>query len=130
MISHLIEKRNTSMLLITHDLGVVGQICDHVAVVYAGEILEYGSKFDVFLNSTHPYTIGLFGAIPDLKKKTKRLTNIIGLPPDPSNLPTGCCFSPRCSLATDECRREKFPLTQIGPSQYCSCRYAKRKEGF
>lgn len=128
MISKLIEKRDTSMILITHDLGVVGQICDQVAVVYAGEILEYGSKFDVFLNASHPYTIGLFGAIPDLKKKTKRLTNIMGLPPDPSNLPAGCCFHPRCSLATDECRKEKFPLTQIGPSQFCSCRYTKRKE--
>ncbi len=129
MIKDLKKKRETSMILITHDLGVVGQICDSVAVVYAGEILEYGSKMDVFLNPSHPYTIGLFGAIPDLKGTEKRLVNIEGLPPDPSNLPTGCCFQPRCPNATAECS-EKYPLEQIGEEHFCSCRYAKKKEGY
>jgi peptide/nickel transport system ATP-binding protein len=128
MIKALKEKRNTSMILISHDLGVVGQICDTVAVVYAGEILEYGNKFDIFLNPTHPYTIGLFGAIPDLNTKTHRLANIIGLPPDPSNLPKGCCFHPRCPQATAACREEKLPLQQISADHFCSCRYAVKKE--
>ncbi len=127
MILELKQKKNLSMILITHDLGVVGQICDYVAVVYAGEIIEYGSKYEVFINPQHPYTIGLFGAIPDLETKAKRLVNIDGLPPNPSNLPTGCCFSPRCPKATEECSR-KYPLTQIGPEHFSSCRYSDRKE--
>lgn len=130
MIIDLKERRNTSMILITHDLGVVGQICDTVAVVYAGEILEYGSKENVFLNPSHPYTIGLFGAIPDINTKTRRLTNIKGNPPDPSNLPTGCCFSPRCSKATEECHQTKPSIQQIGTDHFCSCFYVKKKEGF
>jgi peptide/nickel transport system ATP-binding protein len=129
MIIALKQKKDLSMILITHDLGVVGQVGDTVAVTYAGEIIEYGSKREVFLNPAHPYTIGLFGAIPDLKNKTRRLANIEGLPPDPSNLPAGCCFSPRCPKATAECN-QKFPLVQIGPDHSCSCRYANRKEGF
>jgi peptide/nickel transport system ATP-binding protein len=129
MMNALIAKRDTSMILITHDLGVVGQVCDYVAVVYAGEILEYGSKEDVFLRPAHPYTVGLFGAVPDLKKKTSRLTNIMGLPPDPSDLPAGCCFHPRCPSATDECRGGKHPLADIGAGHLCSCRYAKREGG-
>ena len=129
MIIQLKKARDLSMILITHDLGVVGQICDAVAVVYAGEIIEYGSKYEVFVNPSHPYTIGLFGAIPDLKTKAKRLANIEGLPPDPSNLPTGCCFGPRCPKATGECL-QKYPLTRTGPDHACSCRYAARKEGY
>lgn len=124
MIADLKEKQNTSMILITHDLGVVGKVCDKVAVVYAGEILEYGSKRDVFLNPLHPYTVGLFGAIPDLSVKTRRLTNIEGLPPDPSNLPTGCCFSPRCKHADKSCFCQKFPMREITPGHFCKCQYA------
>lgn len=124
MIADLKEKQNTSMILITHDLGVVGNVCDKVAVVYAGEILEYGSKRDIFLNPLHPYTIGLFGAIPDLSVKTRRLTNIEGLPPDPSNLPTGCCFSPRCKHATESCFRQKTSMKEITPGHFCKCQYA------
>ena len=124
MIADLKEKQNTSMILITHDLGVVGNVCDKVAVVYAGEILEYGSKRDVFLNPLHPYTVGLFGAIPDLSVKTRRLTNIEGLPPDPSNLPSGCCFSPRCKYADKSCFCQKFPMREITPGHFCKCQYA------
>ena len=124
MIADLKDKQNTSMVLITHDLGVVGNVCDQVAVVYAGEILEYGSKMDIFLNPLHPYTIGLFGAIPDLSVKTRRLTNIEGLPPDPSDLPTGCCFGPRCKYASESCFCKKFPMKEITPGHFCKCQYA------
>lgn len=124
MIADLKEKQNTSMILITHDLGVVGNVCDKVAVVYAGEILECGSKRDIFLNPLHPYTIGLFGAIPDLTVKTRRLTNIEGLPPDPSDLPAGCCFSPRCKHASESCFCQKFPMKEITPGHFCKCQYA------
>lgn len=129
MIMELKSKRDTSMMLITHDLGVVGQVCDSVAVVYGGEILEYGSKEEIFLHPAHPYTIGLFGAIPDLYTKVKRLANIEGLPPDPSNLPTGCCFNPRCKYATKECREVKPTMTMVGTNHYCACPYASGNRG-
>lgn len=121
MIEDLKKKYNTAMILITHDLGVVGRMCDDVAVVYAGEILEYGTKEEIFLHPKHPYTIGLFGAIPDLSVDTRRLANIEGLPPDPTNLPKGCCFSPRCPHATEACRERKFPLKEVRPGHLCSC---------
>ena len=126
MIADLQQKQKTSMILITHDFGVVANVCDKVAVVYAGEILEYGSKRDIFLHPSHPYTIGLFGAIPDLSTKSRRLTNIEGLPPDPSNLPTGCCFSPRCKYATDACHQQKFPMTEVEPDHFCKCQFAAK----
>jgi len=124
MITELKIKQNTSMILITHDLGVVGNVCDKVAVIYAGEVLEYGDKREIFLNPSHPYTVGLFGAIPDLSVKSRRLTNIEGLPPDPFNLPVGCCFSPRCKNVREDCFNRKFPLQRIGENHYCSCGYA------
>jgi len=124
MITELKIKQNTSMILITHDLGVVGNVCDKVAVIYAGEVLEYGDKQEIFLNPSHPYTVGLFGAIPDLSVKSRRLTNIEGLPPDPFNLPVGCCFSPRCKNVREDCFKRKFPLQRIGEKHYCSCGYA------
>ena len=128
MMEELKNKYNTAMILITHDLGVVGRMCDDVAVVYAGEILEYGTKEEIFLHPCHPYTVGLFGAIPDLSVDTRRLANIEGLPPDPTDLPKGCCFSPRCPHATEECRQCKSPLVEVRPNHLCSCRYWDKVE--
>lgn len=96
MIKALKEKFNTSMILITHDLGVVAETCDKVAIVYAGEIVEYGSRDQIFRNPAHPYTKGLFASLPRLDDDSKRLKPIRGLPPDPTNLPSGCKFCPRC----------------------------------
>ena len=96
MIKALKEKFNTSMILITHDLGVVAETCDKVAIVYAGEIVEYGSRDQIFRNPAHPYTRGLFASLPRLDDDSKRLKPIRGLPPDPTNLPSGCKFCPRC----------------------------------
>ncbi len=96
MIKELKEKFNTSMILITHDLGVVAETCDKVAIVYAGEIVECGSKEQIFRNPTHPYTKGLFASLPRLDDDSKRLKPIKGLPPDPTHLPSGCKFCPRC----------------------------------
>ena len=86
IIKELKKKNNTAMILITHDLGVVASVSDDVAVVYAGEILEYGTREDIFLSPRHPYTIALFGAIPDITVDVRRLANIEGLPPDPADL--------------------------------------------
>lgn len=121
MIADLRQKYDTSMILITHDLGIVAANADSVAVIYAGEILEYGSKDAIFKNPSHPYTIGLFGAIPNLESDARRLANIDGLPPDPSRLPSGCCFSPRCPYATEACAAKKDPLTEVEPGHLCSC---------
>ena len=98
-IRELKNKFNTSVLLITHDLGVVASICETVAVVYAGEIVEYGTVVQIFDNPSHPYTKGLFGSLPDLNSTEPRLKPIMGLMPDPTNLPVGCNFIDRCQYA-------------------------------
>ena len=98
------DKLGTSMIMITHDLGVVAEICDRVAIMYAGEIVEQGSAYDVFESGRHhPYTDGLFGAIPDLRASTRRLAPIDGLMPDPANLPSGCKFADRCGYRESVC---------------------------
>ena len=98
---------NTSIILITHDLGVVAETCDKFAVMYAGQIIEFGTLEDIFNNTKHPYTIGLFGSLPNIDKKVRRLTQIKGLMPDPSNLPSGCFFHPRCQHVEELCKTEK-----------------------
>lgn len=121
MMNDLRKKQNTSMILITHDLGGVANVSDDVAIVYAGEIIEYGSKRSIFKNPSHPYTIGLFGAIPDLDQDTRRLANIEGLPPDPTNLPEGCRFHPRCPYATEECKKKAVPMREIETGHFLRC---------
>ncbi|HHY14095.1 MAG TPA: ABC transporter ATP-binding protein [Thermoanaerobacterales bacterium] len=108
MMKELKDNIDTSMLLITHDLGVVAEICDRVAIMYAGQIIEMGTVEDVFEGKYHhPYTEGLFGAIPDLSKKTKRLNPVEGLMPDPTDLPTGCYFCARCEKAMEICKTKE-----------------------
>ncbi len=121
LIKSLKRAQNTSLILITHDLGIVADICDQVAVIYAGEIVEWGSLEEIYDHPTHPYTIGLFGAIPDLNSKVRRLSPIEGLPPDPTDLPQGCYFAPRCPHATDSCRAKHPTLQHLGGSHYCLC---------
>jgi peptide/nickel transport system ATP-binding protein len=104
MIRGLRDSLGTSMLMITHDLGIVAQTCDDVAVMYAGEIIESGSAEDVFTGEAHhPYTAGLFNSIPNLDACSKRLKPIPGLMPDPANLPKGCVFAPRCESRSAAC---------------------------
>ena len=121
MINDLKQKNNTSMILITHDLGVVAQVCDDVAVIYAGQIVERGSKEQVFDHPHHPYTIGLFGAIPSMNVDEEYLHPIDGLPPDPSNLPKGCPFNPRCPYATNACRQGAIGEVQTPDGHWCRC---------
>ena len=105
MMNELKEKLQTAMIMITHDLGIVAQTCDKVAVMYAGEIIEYGSVRDLFTGDNHhPYTVGLFGSIPNLDSDEDRLNPIDGMMPDPTHLPPGCPFSPRCPHCMDICR--------------------------
>lgn len=115
MMSDLKTKLDTSMLLITHDLGVVSQTCDKVAVMYAGEVVEYGRAEDIFLGKQHhPYTEGLFGSLPELNATAKRLSPINGLMPDPMALPEGCKFHPRCPHCTERCKKEIPAVHQDG----------------
>ncbi len=120
MIRDLRDKLQTSMILITHDLGVVAETCDSVAVVYAGQIVESGSKEDLFDHPTHPYTLGLFGSLPSMAVGEKRLHSIEGLPPDPTNLPEGCAFWPRCPHATESCKGN-IPNREITPGHFVRC---------
>ena len=121
IIKNLQTRLNTAMIMITHDLGIVAEVCDNVAVVYAGEIVEYGSKREIFKNPSHPYTAGLFGSLPDVNADTERLSPIAGMPPDPSNLPQGCAFSPRCPYATEECQKGKVSMKNLGGTHQCRC---------
>ena len=121
LIGELREKYNTAMLLITHDMGVVAQVCDEVAVIYAGQIIEYGSKEQIFDHPSHPYTIGLFGAIPSMKEDEEWLHPIEGLPPDPTNLPEGCAFHPRCPYAAEECKKKPIEMYQTSDGHQCRC---------
>ena len=121
MIKELQRELGTSMLLITHDLGVVAGTCDSVAVMYAGEIVEYGSLEDIFDHTAHPYTIGLMDSIPSLDQDVERLKPIPGLMPDPTDLPEGCSFSPRCPRARDICRKQSPPNTEIAPGHFVRC---------
>lgn len=115
------ENEQTSMILITHDLGVVAQMCDDVAVVYAGEIVESGTLADIFENPKHPYTKGLFGSIPKVDDDGKRLTPIAGLPPNPAKLPQGCNFRPRCPYVVESCQEKEVPMFEVAPGHLCRC---------
>ncbi len=121
MMKELRDKLGTSMIMITHDLGIVAQVCDKVGVMYAGEIIEQGTLEDIFSGDRHhPYTVGLFGAIPNINDDTDRLTPIDGLMPDPTDLPKGCSFSPRCPYCTERCREEKPKVyTENGHAVSC-----------
>ena len=105
LMKELIQNKDMSMILITHDLGVVAEVCEDVAVMYAGRIVEQGSADDIFNHTRHPYTEGLFDSLPNLKQRGEELVPIKGLMPDPSDLPPGCAFAPRCPYATEACTR-------------------------
>jgi peptide/nickel transport system ATP-binding protein len=102
-------------------LGVVAQTCDHVAVIYAGKIIEYGSKKDIFVDYAHPYTHGLFASLPDANKNSPRLKPITGSMPDPTNLPPGCAFHPRCPFVIEDCKNSEIPLIEISQGHLCRC---------
>ncbi|MCC8060526.1 MAG: ABC transporter ATP-binding protein [Clostridiales bacterium] len=128
MMNDLKERLGTSMILISHDLGVVAEMCDEVAVIYAGEIVEIGSARDIFKSMSHPYTIGMFESLPDLNSTGKRLKLIPGLMPDPTDLPKGCKFAPRCAHCTQACTENAVPLRELSPGHLCRCLYPQHKE--
>ncbi len=123
MMKELQERLGTGMIMITHDLGIVAETCDKVAVMYAGEIIESGSLEEIFTDKNHhPYTVGLFGSLPNMAKNSRRLNPIPGLMPDPTDLPVGCYFSPRCPHCTEACRKEHPQSTFLSGSHFIRCR--------
>lgn len=117
----LIRDADMSMLMITHDLGVVAEVCDNVAVMYAGRIVEIGTTAEVFNNTKHPYTEGLFDSLPNLKQRGEELVPIQGLMPDPADLPEGCTFAPRCPYATEACTKAVPGLRHVDGTHYVAC---------
>ena len=129
LMKELIRKYEMSVLLITHDLGVVAEVCDEVAVIYAGKVVEKGTADDIFNRTLHPYTEGLFNSMPNLKQKGEDLEPIKGMMPDPMNLPEGCTFAERCPYASDACLRNIPELRKNSDTHWVACR-AYEDEGF
>ena len=121
LMGKLKRELNTAMILITHDLGIVSEVCDKVAIMYAGRIIEFGTLEDIYRNPTHPYTLGLFGSIPKLDQKIRRLTPIKGLMPDPTNLPEGCAFAPRCNHACEACMNKRPETEMMNDTHAVAC---------
>ena len=121
LMKDLKETYGTSMIMITHDLGIISEVCDNVAIVYAGEIVEYGSLKDIYENPQHPYTNGLFGSLPDIDKDVEFLSPIEGLMPDPADLPKGCKFNPRCKYACEGCSQMTPAFTESEPGHFVRC---------
>ncbi len=125
LIKELIDNNHMSMLMITHDLGVVAEVCDDVAVMYAGRIVEIGTADEVFNHTLHPYTEGLFDSLPNLRQRGEELIPIKGLMPDPMRLPEGCSFSPRCPYANEACHHALPELKLVNGTHCVACsRYA------
>lgn len=121
LMRELKEKQDTSMIMITHDLGIVAETCDRVAVMYAGKIIEEGNLDEVFNHTRHPYTEGLFNSLPNIKNRKAKLQPIKGLMPDPTNLPKGCAFAPRCNYATEACLERSPELKSFGGTHKAAC---------
>ena len=121
LMQQLKQHFNTATLLISHDLGVVAQLCDSVAIMYAGRILEKADAKSLYANPQHPYTQGLFNSIPDMTKNVTRLNTIAGLPPDPTELPPGCCFAPRCAHASGACSEGSPRMVEYKPGHFVAC---------
>lgn len=121
LMKKLKEEFQTSMIMVTHDLGVVADICDKVAIMYGGNVLEYGTKESLFIKPLHPYTQGLFNSIPDLDSEQDRLNVIDGLPPDPTNMPSGCVFHPRCPHVMEKCKGDRPERYKVNEGHFVDC---------
>lgn len=121
LMTGLQKEHNMSMLLITHDLGVVAEMCDRVVVMYAGRVVEEADVFELFASPKHPYTRGLIASVPKMGQSSKALESIQGQVPDPSHMPAGCKFSPRCSEARPICFEQEPPLLELEGGRKCVC---------
>ncbi len=121
LMNNLKKEIGTSILFITHDLGVVAEVCDEVAVMYCGRVVEKADVYSLFANPSHPYTRGLLGSIPKLGEESDELEVIPGNVPNPRYMPKGCKFAPRCGLATDRCLEEEPGFFDLGEGHTCRC---------
>ena len=121
LMQKLREKYGTSMLMITHDLGIVAEVCDNVSIMYAGRIVEHGTLEDIFNSTSHPYTEGLFGSLPNIDNRSEQLKPIPGLMPDPTDLPAGCAFHPRCKYCKDICKSRVPAVTKLSDTHMVAC---------
>jgi oligopeptide/dipeptide ABC transporter ATP-binding protein len=128
LLKEIQQQNNMALILVSHDLSIVAEICDRVAIMYAGKIVESGTVQRVYENPGHPYTQALMQALPQLGQKRKRLFQIEGEPPNPARLPAGCYFHPRCHKAMDVCRVEYPPAFDIGKDGYATCWLLKNGE--
>ena len=129
LMKQLKQKFAASMILITHDLGIVADICDKVAIMYAGRVVEYADKRALYATPLHPYTIGLFNSVPDIDEDIDELPVIPGLMPDPMALPTGCTFHPRCSMAEESCSTVQPQMQELEPGHFVACPIRARMMG-
>lgn len=121
LMRNLRNENETSIMLITHDLGVVAEMCDRVVVMYAGKVVEESDVNTLFENPKHPYTIGLIGSVPKLGQNVEKLDSIPGNVPTPHNMPTGCKFAPRCAFTMDICLKQDPALLETGKGHSCRC---------
>lgn len=121
LMKELQTKYNTALIMITHNLGIISELCQNVAVMYAGHIIEYGAVEEVFRNPAHPYTAGLLDALPNLEGPRLRLASIHGRIADPQNLPKGCKFHPRCTHCKEKCKNEDPDLIKLTDKHYVAC---------
>ena len=124
LMRELKAQSGAAIILISHDLGVIGEICDDVAVMYAGEIVERAPAAVLFDKPEHPYTVGLLGSIPRLDHPTEQLATINGMVPELDTLPAGCRFAPRCPFSDERCHRERPPIVELGDGRWSRCFYA------
>ena len=124
LLQDLQDEHNMGLILITHDLGVVADVADRIAVMYAGRIVERADVNDIYANPAHPYTKGLLESIPRLDQKGQQLSAIGGLPPNLTRIPPGCAFNPRCVMAQDICRSEVPELLDVGPNRQSACHFS------
>ena len=121
LMRELQQQYTTSLLMITHNLGIIAELCQHVTVMYAGRVIEYGSVDKVFSSPKHPYTIGLLAALPSLEGERERLMSIPGTIADPRNLPPGCAFGPRCDNCKEKCREDQPQMSHVGEGHFVAC---------
>ena len=124
LLARLARSHATSMVFVTHDLAVIAQTCDRIAVMYAGQIVEAGPVWDVFHEPRHPYTLALLRSVPDVERVRHNLEAIPGRPPELTDLPVGCRFAPRCGFADSGCRSAPVPLVRYGDDRAVACRHA------
>ena len=126
LVTRLQEELGMGMIMITHDLGVIAEVCDRVAVMYAAKVVEYATVDEIFYNPKHPYTIGLLKSIPRLGEKVDRLATIEGTVPPPTNFPQGCHFCTRCPYADALCWNDEPPLVEIETAHFAACWHIDR----